>query len=337
MIVLSLFDGMSCGKLALERAGIPVEKYYASEIDKWAMKVSMNNYPEITQLGDINNWKEWGIDFSKIDLILAGFPCQAWSAAGNQKGLADPRGRLALVLWELFEHIKSENKNVHFLFENVASMKLEHRIFMDKLFGVESRNLDSARVSAQLRKRLYWANWEFPDPEDKGIVLQDILEEGFVDREKSYCIDANYSKKGNLRQYFEKARRQVVFTYPAQIVGRRLNKEGRREDHNKELPITQCLEVRGRNKSYCLTTVQKDTVVSSLPAGRYNGAYTNLKVGEDYRYLTPVECERLQTVSDNYTAGVSATQRYKMLGNGWTVDVIVHILSYLKGLPELTG
>ena len=176
MIVLSLFDGMSCGKLALERAGIPVEKYYASEIDKWAMKVSMNNYPEITQLGDINNWKEWGIDFSKIDLILAGFPCQAWSAAGNQKGLADPRGRLALVLWELFEHIKSENKNVHFLFENVASMKLEHRIFMDKLFGVESRNLDSARVSAQLRKRLYWANWEFPDPEDKGIMPKCLVE-----------------------------------------------------------------------------------------------------------------------------------------------------------------
>tara|TARA_R110001632_G_scaffold58941_2_gene143443 strand:- start:125 stop:853 length:729 start_codon:yes stop_codon:yes gene_type:complete len=228
-------------------------------------------------------------------------------------------------------------------------------------------------MSAQNRYRLYWTNIPFEIPEDKGIVLADILEDGMTDRVKAHCLDANYYKGGNLKSYFEKHRRQLVFSTdglchvgdadlkghdaikrvyhpdgksptlttmqgghrepkvlisPANIVGRRLNVQGVRKDNDKSLPIVQYLEVSPNKKTRCLSTVQKDTLVTDLPVGKYPNAYTDaMKL--KWRKLTPLECERLQTVPDGYTEGVSNTQRYKMLGNSFTVDVIAHILKDL--------
>jgi DNA-cytosine methyltransferase len=370
MKVLSLFDGMSCGRIALERNGVNVEQYYAAEIDKFATKVSEHNYPDIVRLGDVTKWQDWNIDWSEIDLVLGGFPCQAWSIAGKQLGDKDERGMLFWTMLDIIKHVRKHNPNADFLIENVK-MKKEFEEYIthhaeQALGTVHKILINSALVSAQNRNRYYWTSWECSQPEDKGIVLADILEDGVVDRNKSHCIDANYFKGGNLKSYFEKNRRQVVFENPAAIVGRKLDESGRRDD---KLPCkpTQCLEVSDNKKSRCLSTVQKDTVVPCLPPGRYpvkseqgnvfiiqRGRGNNLggikaKDGKvptvssnswehnnhllysdcHYRKLTPIECERLQTVPDNFSSCVSNTQRYKMLGNGWTVDVICHLL---KGL-----
>lgn len=320
MRVLSLFDGMSCGQIALSRAGIPVESYRASELDKYAITVTQANYPETVQMGDVTKWREWDIDWSSIDLLIGGSPCQGFSFAGNQLAFEDPRSKLFFVYVDILNHIRSLNPGVKFLLENVR-MKKEFLDVISDQVGVEPVFINSALVSAQNRQRYYWANWEFGLPEDKEIMLKDILEDGVVDRDKGHCIDANYFKGGNLKSYFEKNRRQLVFN-SASIVGRRLTDEGKRNDKLATKPI-QCLEVQETGKSRCLSTVSKDAVVSPLPGGRYPGS-------KDYRKLTPLECERLQTVPDGYTAHVSNTQRYKMLGNGWTVDVIAHIFKALE-------
>jgi len=364
MNVLSLFDGMSCGQQALERAGIKVDNYFASEIDKYAIQIAEKNYPKTKQLGDVTQISKY--KFPKIDLLIGGSPCQSFSYAGNGLAFDDPRGKL------FFEYIKIKEllKPKYFLLENVK-MKQEYVDIISKYLGVEPIQINSSLVSAQNRKRLYWTNIpNVTQPEDKGIQLKDVLECGCVDRDKSYCLDANYFKGGSLKMYFEKSRRQLVFdclqvgeadikghdiikrVYSKEgkapslttmqgghrepkvycsagaVTGRRIDKNNIRKDEQLELPIVQCLEVNGKQKSRSLSTVTKDTVVSPLPKGRYPDAYGEHQ--HSWRKLTPLECERLQTVKDNYTEGVSNSQRYKMLGNGWTIDVIAHILKNIK-------
>lgn len=315
MKVLSLFDGMSCGRLALDRAGIRYSAYYASEVDKYSMQVSQSNFPSTVQLGDIENWWFW--DIPKPDLIIAGSPCQGFSLAGRQLNFNDPRSKLFFDFLEILKCYEPR----YFLLENVK-MKKEYQDIISSHLGVQPVEINSALVSAQNRKRLYWANFEIKQPEDRGVMLQDIIEEGVVDRGKSLCLTANYYKKGNLSHYLKESRRQVVL-YPASIVGRRINDRGVREDYNKNVPLTQCLQVKHSNlKMGCLTTVQKDSVLTNLPPGRYTEVYKNDLY---YRHLTPLECERLQTVPEGYTSCVSDNQRYKMLGNGWTVEVIAGI------------
>jgi DNA-cytosine methyltransferase len=184
--ILSLFDGISAGKVAIERAGIPIAKYYSSEIDKYAIQVSKANHPDIIQLGDATKWKGWDIDWASIDLLFAGFPCQSWSVAGKQLGDKDARGQLMWVMLDILNHIKSLNTNVKFLFENVR-MKKEFLVYVNKAIGVDPIMIDSALVSAQSRQRLYWTNIEGDDnsdlfskkrisqPEDRGILLKDIV------------------------------------------------------------------------------------------------------------------------------------------------------------------
>ena len=364
MNVLSLFDGMSCGQQALERAGIKVDNYFASEIDKYAIQIVEKNYPKTKHLGDVTQISKH--KFPKIDLLIGGSPCQSFSYAGNGLAFDDPRGKL------FFEYIKIKDllKPKYFLLENVK-MKQEYVDIISKYLGVEPIQINSSLVSAQNRKRLYWTNIpNVTQPEDKGIQLKDVLECGCVDREKSYCLDANYFKGGSLKMYFEKSRRQLVFdclqvgeadikghdiikrVYSKEgkapslttmqgghrepkvycsagaVTGRRIDKNNIRKDEQLELPIVQCLEVNGKQQSRSLSTVTKDTVVSPLPKGRYPDAYGEHQ--HSWRKLTPLECERLQTVKDNYTEGVSNSQRYKMLGNGWTIDVIAHILKNIK-------
>ena len=271
MRVLSLFDGLSCGQIALNRIGIKPAKYYAAELDKYAIKVAQANYPDTIQLGDVTKWREWDIDWASIDLLIGGSPCQGFSFAGKQLAFDDPRSKLFFVYVDILNHIKKHNPDVKFMLENVR-MKKEYLDVIGDLLGVEPVFINSALVSAQNRQRYYWANWTFGQPEDKGILLSDIIESGAVDRVKSYCIDANYYKGGSLKNYLEKSRRQIALS-----------------QSESRLCVFEIDDVR------------------------------------PVRKLTPIECERLQTVPDNYTAHVSNTQRYKMLGNGFTVDVIAHI------------
>ena len=206
MKVMSLFDGMSCGRLALARAGLPVTTYYASEIDKYAIKIAKKNFPDTVHLGDAEQMPG-GASFPRMDLLLGGSPCQGFSRAGKQLNFEDPRSKL---FWRYVSFLR-ENKPRYFLLENVRMKKESQDIISDAL-GVEPIAINSSLVSAQNRYRLYWTNIPFEMPEDKGIVLKDILEDGFVDRDKSHCLDANYFKGGNLKQYFEKHRRQLVFS-----------------------------------------------------------------------------------------------------------------------------
>lgn len=306
--VLSLFDGISCGQVALQRAGIEFERYFASEIDKYAIQITQKNFPETIQLGDVNNWQEWNIDWNSVDLIIGGSPCQGFSIAGKGLNFNDERSKLFFVYVDILNYIKQINPNVKFLLENVK-MKKEFSDAISEILNCKPVEINSALVSAQNRKRLYWTNiGEIQQPEDKEIYLKDILENGFVDREKSLCVTSTYFKGGNLQHYFEKHKRQVVFNSPLQV--------GIADIKGMDC-IKRVYDIRG--KAPTLTTC--------------GGGHREPKIaigGVSWRKLTPIECERLQTLSDNYTEGVSNTQRYKTLGNGWTVDVITHILKYLK-------
>ncbi len=370
MNVLSLFDGMSCTQIALQKLGITPTKYFASEIDQYAMKVTQTNFPDTIQLGDVT--KVNADDLPEIDLLIGGSPCQGFSFAGKRLNFDDPRSKLFFEYVRLLKALKPK----YFLLENVR-MKQESQDVISEQLGVQPIVLNSNLVSAQNRHRLYWTNIPVDGlPEDRGIKLRDILEHGYTDREKSHCVDANYFKGGNLKSYFLKNRRQLVFGFadddkttsglilageadvkghgynrrvyhpdgkapslaaasggnlepkvlwPASIVGRRINDDGVRKDYDKDVPITQCLEVHEVDKARCLSTVEKDTLVSDLPEGRYPDAYSN-DMRLAWRKLTPLECERLQTVPDGYTDHVSNTQRYRMLGNGFTVDSIAWLL-----------
>ncbi len=174
MIVLSLFDGISCGKIAFERAEIKIDKYYASEIDPYAIKVSKKNHPDIIHLGDVTKWREWDIPWEKIDILIGGSPCQGFSVAGKRLNFDDPRSKLFFEYVDILNHIKKLNPNVKFLLENVK-MKKEWQDIISSYLGVEPIEINSALVSAQQRKRLYWTNIEgVSQPEDKAISFQDI-------------------------------------------------------------------------------------------------------------------------------------------------------------------
>ena len=492
MKVLSLFDGMACGRIALEQLGIPVEKYYASEIDKYAIQVAQANYPDIIQVGDVCDLDPK--DYMDVDLIQAGSPCQGFSMAGKQLAFDDPRSALFFEFIRLLKAIKPK----YFLLENVKMKKEFLQVISEQvsacypeiIFGIEPIFINSSLLSAQSRQRYYWTNIpSIQQPKDRGIVLKDILEDNFnSDRDKSYCIDANYSKTGaKPHHYKDKYRRQLVnkpikvgmnveevkirkhqvdekalqkllrsakkeskktikdiskecnvpltkaehwfrtdssFAIPKDTVwiklkfvlgittnefdkallefeyrdgvyestqrvysdqgksptltasnkeqmietkpkqvgvavdikghdqikrvyspegksptvttcggghrepkvvtggafrGRAYDKDGKRMDKDGVSVANktkQMLELRNDNKSNAITTVGKDSVV----------AHEDLT----WRKLTPLECERLQTVPDNYTDHVSNTQRYKMLGNGWTVEVIKHIYKNME-------
>jgi DNA-cytosine methyltransferase len=386
--LLSLFDGKSSGYTACELAGIPVDNYYSAEIDKYAIQVSNAIHPTQTRLGSVTEWREWNIDWASIDLILGGFPCQAWSMAGKQLGDKDERGILFWTMLDIMKHVRHYNQKAHFLIENVK-MKKEFEEYithhMTNAVGEVYKTLiNSALVSAQNRKRYYWTSFTVSQPEDKGVVLADILE----DMEPKV----------------------------GRMVGRKINPEtGKRDDYNPNLKTEQRVEPRPDDKSGCLTTVQKDNVVimqrarGNNPGGaraidgksptlsanswqhnnhlafsvngndrvkaisenehgyrphkndasksgiselgrilKLGGGKTDilttshapkLAVSSDirdlkYRKLTPRECFRLQTVPEHYidkilACGVSNSQLYKIAGNGWTDEVIAHILRHI--------
>jgi len=288
MNILSLFDGISCGQVALNRAGIKYDKYFASEIDKKAICITQYNYPNTIQLGSVYNIK--GKDLPEIDLLFGGSPCQGFSSSGKRLNFEDKRS----MLFFEFVRLLKECKPKHWLFENVVMSKEVEEIVNEQL-GTKPVTINSATVSAQNRVRLYWSWDKLESPKDKGIKLITILENRDMPNKAS-------------------------------IIGRRINSRGVREDYNKNVPLIQCLEVRRSNttKSNCLTTVDKDNVLTSLPIGRYIDVF---KRRLPFRYYTLNEYCRLQTIPENYFDYiVSESETKKLIGNGWTVDVIVDLL-----------
>jgi DNA-cytosine methyltransferase len=312
MNVLSLFDGISCGQVALNKLGIKYDKYYACEIDKHAIIITQKNFPNTIQLGDVT--KINGSDLPNIDLLIGGSPCQGFSFAGKQLNFDDSRSKLFFE----FVRLKNELQPKYFLLENVKMKKAYQDVISEQL-GVQPIQINSSLVSAQNRVRLYWTNIPNIDqPEDRGILLPNILETGVVDRDKSYCLDANYWKGTTLEQYLTKSRRQIVFTERRTEEAKLIRKEYR-EKYGKDFCPRRSKELVARedDKCNCLTTsLTKEHIL--------------LDESYNFRKLTPIECERLQTLPDNYTEGVSNTQRYKSLGNGWTVDVICHIFKNIR-------
>lgn len=298
--VLSLFDGISCGQVALERAGIKVDKYFASEIDKHAIKVTQSNYPKTIQIGDVTKVK--GSDLPKIDLLMGGSPCQGFSFSGKQLNFNDPRSKLFFEFVRLIEEVKPK----YWLLENVV-MKQEYQDVISKHLGVEPVKLNSSLTSAQNRVRLYWANFDITEPTDQGIKLEDVLE------------DTEMTGPSAIR-----GRRLNKAT----ILGRRLDERGKRQDYDKSVPITQCLEVRAsnRDKSNCLTTVAKDTVLTTMEVGRHPDAF-NRKL--PFRNYTKIERCRLMNLPDNYCDEISNNQTVKATGNGWEVGMITHLFNCL--------
>ena len=284
MNVLSVFDGMSCGQVALERAGISYDNYFASEIDKYAIHVANKNYPKTIQLGTIENWREWTLP--KIDLFIGGSPCQGFSNAGKRLNFDDPRSKLFFTYVDILNYLREKNPDLIFLLENVK-MKKEWRDIITKLTGVEPVEINSSLVSAQNRVRNYWTNLKTPQPQDKKLTWVDVMEIG----------------ADNVFYYTE-----ASFNW--------INKS---ENRMKKFKI------------YDMDTEEK---MQMIEATHYKG-YSNqrcfgIKDVSGVRYISPTECERLQTLCDGYTEGVSNTQRYKMIGNGWTIEVIAHIFRNIK-------
>jgi len=400
MRVLSLFDGMSCCQIALNRLGIKPTVYYASEVDKHAIKVTMANWPETIQLGDVRN-----VDVSqlgKIDLLAGGSPCQSFSFAGKRKGMSTKDNIEILTLehyldlksqnfefegqsylfWEymrILKDIQKTNPDVKFLLENVIMGDKWQKI-LTMAIGINPIRINASLVSAQNRDRLFWTNiaaepdglfgdmkCTIPQPKDRGILLRDVLEQE-VD-EKYYLsgkmldwLDKHALKRGVDVKKLDGNQKSGCITSTA-LVKQNLTTDyicvasrGRNPENptSREpgLPTEQQLEARGDGKTICLTSVQKDNLIihnmmpRSSKSGKGGTGHLTRNDGKTYcldtgntnaveknqtiRRLTPIECERLQCVTDNYTNHVSDTQRYRMLGNGWNCEVIVHIFSYLN-------
>ena len=375
---------MSCGQIALRDLGVPIDCYYASEIDKHAIKQTQLNFPETIQLGDVEKWREWDIKWEEIDLLLAGSPCQGFSLAGKMLGHDDPRSRLYWVFLDILHHVQKLNHNVKYLLENVR-MRPADELKINESLGIRPVVINSALVSAQNRVRLYWSDirtkseglWgelltDIPQPADRGIYIGDILDDEVDEKyymrtlslneealesiattqegkassvvkldkklkpkaqqDKASCLTAGGHSGGNhsdmdilairdpwLRKNFRRPSDKACSLLSCSYKGARANgmsivpgswrthKDGQgfRPTAGGKAP---CIPARARNDG------------SGQPVA---------KVGCMLRRLTPTECSRLQTIPDWYKWGCSDTQIYKMLGNGWTVEVIKHILSHI--------
>ena len=315
MNVLSLFDGISCGRVALERAGIKVDKYYSCEIKEDGLKVSKDNWPDIIQLGDVTKLK--GKMLPKIDLLIGGSPCQSFSNAGKRQGFDGKSG----LFWEYVRLLK-EIKPKYFLLENVK-MKKEWQDIISKELGVEPININSKLVSAQLRNRFYWTNIPgVTQPKDLGIKLQDILTDGVTDREKARALlesDSRPLKNPNniLWRYIAKGFTTIVYQNNETLLRvKEATKKGFtdiRKNEGVDLTYPNSKTRRGRAMRDKIHTIMQS-----------NCEYY-LFTGGGIRYFNQTELERCQTLPDGYTKCLSRNKAAGVIGDGWTVDVIAHI------------
>lgn len=325
--ILTLFNGISGMHLACDVAGINVSNCYYSEIDKYANKVTEKQYPNDIPLGDVTKWRDWDIDWSSIDLVGAGFPCQSWSVAGQQMGDKDERGMLFWTTLDIISHVLKHNPEAKFLMENVK-MKKEFEEYIthhteQALGSVYKILINSALVSAQNRNRYYWTNFEVKQPEDRGILLKDILE----DQCDSFggAIRGRYNTDGSTSQRLEcnnqEKTNSLTTVQKDNVVIRATVQKNAEHTYNGKCPtLTAAMGCGGGN-------VPLYTDINT--ASKFKGLYIDTDDRLQYRKLTPLECERLQTLPDNWTDCISNTQRYKSIGNGWTIDVIAHILKFI--------
>lgn len=332
--VVSLFDGISCGRVALERIGLPVAEYLASEIDKYSISITQRNFPNTIQLGDVNNIDFEQIKNGGIDMLIGGSPCQDLSISGKRAGLQGERSSL------FYQFVKAKKilKPKYFLLENNYGMPPEAYEEMSELLGCYPILIDSALVSAQSRKRYYWTNigpanynlfgfptCAIPQPKNKNIFLKDVLLSGYGVVAKTYAHQINRATNKALsllardyKGFGNQATNGVLEPIKLGYLG------------EKQHQSTNVYSVKGKSVTLC---------ANGGGQGAKTGLYKIDLPDGDYiiRKLDPIECERLQTLPDNYTHGVSNTQRYKMLGNCWTVDVIAHIFSFMKFESEVVA
>lgn len=315
MNVLSLFDGMSCGRIALERAGIKVTNYFASEIDKSAIKISQSNWDDIKYLGDVTKIKHYSTGYmnrfvsenspsglyykGKINMLIGGSPCQGFSIAGNNLNFDDPRSKLFFE----FLRLKNECNPEYFLLENVKMPKKEQDIISEYL-GVTPILINSNLVSAQNRERFYWTNIPFDTIEDRGIFLKHITEHGFQTGPLTFDDEAIDIEIKN------HTKRHIGITY---------------HNNGNIRPYKTGKAGIGELTLICHTNNKSNTLIKSHAVKIYQGMPFKI------RKVTQLEAERLQTVPDGYTRKVSYNQAISALGNGWTVDVIAHIF---KNIPQ---
>jgi DNA (cytosine-5)-methyltransferase 3A len=318
--ILSLCDGMSCGQIALRELGIGYDTYFASEIDKYCIRQTQLNFPDTVQLGDIEKWREWDINWKSIGLILSGTPCAGFSTAGKKLAFDDPQSRLFFVFADILNHVRKFNPDVLYLFENVK-MKKRYVGIISETVGVYPVLINSALVSAQNRERYYWSSIRtvqsgifgdlytgIPQPKDRGIFISDIVEKE---------VDKKYFVSDRVLNGLSK--NMFISIYGKAPTQRRSAGGSADKKHNYQIIRLE----HGFNRGGV-----KESKAPTLTSGSFeNNNY--LMPETDVRRFTPTECARLQTVPEWYKWDCSNTQQYKMLGNGWTIEVIKHILSYL--------
>jgi DNA (cytosine-5)-methyltransferase 3A len=316
IIVLSLFDGMSCGQIALERVGIKVKQYFASEIDKYAIKITQKNYPSTIQIGDVSkvHYKD-GILYTdageynvgKIDLLIGGSPCQSFSNLGDGSGFDGKSG-----LFFEYLRLKNEVNPKYYLLENVK-MKKQWLTKIDEYMGTKGVLINSSLVSAQSRGRYYWTNVPFTIPENKGITLSDIISKEVPDK---YYLSEKAKKYIVSKDRLKKALTNINGDKACTLLARYTGLNG----------TFLCVDCNGKldHEKAGTLVARYGKGVSSFGGDTFVFDAENLSEYK-IRKFTPEECESLQTVPLGYTSGVADTHRYKMIGNAWTVDVIAHI------------
>lgn len=277
MNVLSLFDGMSCGQIALNKIGVKPEKYYAAELDKYAITVTQANYPNTIQLGDVTEWREWSIDWSSIDLLIGGSPCQGFSFAGKRLAFDDPRSKLFFIYVDILNHIKKHNPDVKFMLENVK-MKKEYLDVISEHLGVKPVFINSEVCCPVSRPRRYWANWFFDQPKTADIFFSDVLLNDLIEMSPAW------------HKWWE------------------LNKEFQTKKGYSKVPAAG-------EKGICMTTRQYAS---------WNGNF--VEVGGVYKKPGIGSLAALVGAPCDYLTKVSQRQAEVLTGNGWSVDVIAHIL-----------
>ncbi len=335
--VVSLFNGMNTLRQAFENIGVKVDKYYSSEIKPYAIELTQHNFPDTIQVGNILNWREWDIDWTKIDFIGSGSPCQDLSAAGKRAGINGKKSSLFFLFVEILEHCKSLNPDVKFLQENVGSASKLDVGIMSRALGVYPVRINSSLLTAQLRDRYYWSNirvketmfdlvTDIPQPKDKNILLKDILQFGYSDREKSKALLESDERPVTqqhkaARRYFNSGFTNLIF------------KDKQTYLRVKEATIIGFVDI-ANNEAVDLSYPESKTRRGRSMKDKSNCLLRNneyfLFQGGELRYFTQTELERLQGFTDGYTSILSRNQSASLLGDGWTLPVIEHILKFFE-------